>query len=126
VRVIPFLDKGRWWGRQRLSRLYLDAHFLVLPTRADCTPVVLAEASAHGVPSIAADTGGVRGAVTEGENGHLLPAAADGEAYGALLHEIFADPARHHALSRSSRRVYEERLNWDRWASSMNALLASL
>jgi glycosyltransferase involved in cell wall biosynthesis len=123
VRVIPRLDKGGWWGRIRLARLYLDAHFLLLPTRADCTPVVLAEASAHGVPSLAADTGGLRGAVTEGENGYLLPPDADGEAYAALLEEIYRDPARHHALSCASRAAYEQRLNWDRWAGRMSALL---
>jgi len=38
-------------------------------------PIVLFEASAQELPSLARDTGGGGGAVTEGENGYLVPEA---------------------------------------------------
>jgi glycosyltransferase involved in cell wall biosynthesis len=50
----------------------------VLATMSEATPIVLREASAHSLPSLVRDAGGVGGAVTDGENGYLLPPDAEG------------------------------------------------
>ena len=60
-RVIPFLSKHDPEQRNQIRQLFLEAHFMLLPTRADATPIVTCEASAFGLPTIAADTGGLRG-----------------------------------------------------------------
>jgi glycosyltransferase involved in cell wall biosynthesis len=127
--VIPFLDKREPDQLARLQGLYRDADFFLLPTRADCYGIAFCEASAHGVPSIGTATGGVPGVVSEGENGHLLPYSANGADYAALIAEIYRDADRHRRLRSESRRVFEERLNWDAWgaqaAMRMNELLAT-
>jgi glycosyltransferase involved in cell wall biosynthesis len=46
MKVIPFLDKNDERQRKELDRLLLSADFLLVPTRADCTPIVFCEASA--------------------------------------------------------------------------------
>ncbi len=61
-----YLDKSRPKHAARLRALYAAAHLFVLPTRADCTPMVLAEAGAHGTPVLVTDTGGVGSLVMEG------------------------------------------------------------
>lgn len=126
LRVFRHLDKENHAEQEQLSRLYLAAHFLLLPTRAECTARVLSEASAHGTPSIATDTGGVAGAISSGQNGYLLPMTADAGAYAALIAAVFRDPTRHRALVTSSRRLYETRLNWDFWGRRMAEHLGSL
>jgi glycosyltransferase involved in cell wall biosynthesis len=127
--VIPFLDKRKPAELARLQELYRDADFFLLPTRAESYGIAFCEASSYGVPSIGTATGGVPGVVTEGENGYLLPYSARGLDYAALIAEIYRDERRHEDLKRRSRRVFEERLNWDAWgtraAGLINELLAT-
>lgn len=124
LRVIPFLDKRDLRQRAALEALFVESDFLLLPTRGDCTPNAIAEADAYGLPAVTTDTGGVGEMVADGESGFLLPLAARGDAYAAVIAAAWADPARCAALARAARRRYEERLNWDAWARAALPLLA--
>ena len=124
--IIPYLDKNDPVQRNRLQQLYLDADFFLLPTRADCFPIVLCEAAAHGVPSVARATGGVPYAVREGETGALVPPNATKADYAAVIAEIFANPDRLARLRQSSRDAYETRLNWHAWGRRVSDLIQTL
>jgi glycosyltransferase involved in cell wall biosynthesis len=126
VRLVPWLRKEDPSERNLLSRLFLQSQFLLLPTRAECYGMVFCEASAHGRPSIATDTGGVSGAVVDGENGFLLPIGAGAERYASLIAKLHADPSRYRRLVASSRRAYETRLNWDCWGRRVGTMISSL
>lgn len=126
LRVVPRLDKRDPAQVAELSRVFRGAHFLFLPTRSECYGIVFCEASAHGRPSIATDTGGVSSAVADGENGFLLPPAAGPDDYADLIGALHGDRGRYEALVASSRRAYDTRLNWDAWAERLEALMATL
>jgi glycosyltransferase involved in cell wall biosynthesis len=123
MRVIPFLSKHDPEQRKQIAQLFLDAHFMLLPTRADATPIVTCEASAFGLPTLAADTGGLRGSIAEGINGFLLPFEARGRAYADKILSMIQDPARYDALVASTRDEYEKNLNWDAWGRSMRSVM---
>ncbi|RZK62676.1 MAG: glycosyltransferase [Hymenobacter sp.] len=123
LEVIPFLNKNDPADFKRFVDLFAMVHFLLLPTRADCTPVVNSEANAYGVPAITTDVGGVSGTVHDGVNGYCLPFEAGGEAYADLIASLFADKKRYHQLIASSRAAFEEELNWDSWAENFKELL---
>lgn len=118
MEVISFVDKNMPDDYKLFVDLLSSVHFLLLPTRADCTPLVNNESSAYGVPVITTDVGGVADAVEDGVNGYCLPLEAEGEMYASLIASIFADKARYHALIWSSRDRYERELNWDKWAEN--------
>jgi len=122
-RVIPFLSKHDPEQRKQIEQLFLDAHFMLLPTRADATPIVISEASAFGLPTMATDTGGLGGSITEGVNGYLLPYEARGKDYADKIRSVVSESRRYQALVVSSRDEYEQRLNWDSWAISMRAVM---
>jgi len=122
LRIVPFLDKNDPKHRQQISQLFIESHFMLLPTRADATPIVTCEASAFGLPMLAADTGGLRGSVREGYNGFLLPHDARGSAYAEKILAIIADPERYNALVPSTRDEFERTLNWDSWGKSMRCV----
>lgn len=122
VEVIPFLNKRDPVQRRRLSQLFLDANFFLFPTMAEATAIVLSEASAHGLPTLARDTGGVGGAVTNGENGYLLAPDARGKQYVEKILEIVQDHSVYEGLVRSSRGAYEEKLNWDAWGRAVKPI----
>jgi glycosyltransferase involved in cell wall biosynthesis len=126
ITVIPFLDKRDPAQQQTLSELFLRAHFFVFPTRAEAFGIVVAEASAHGVPSLAADTGGVSGVLSDGENGFLLPFNASGADYASRMRVCIADRAKYANLVRSSRDAFEDRLNWDAWGESMRSVMLNV
>lgn len=123
MRVIPFIDKTHIENRKELSRLFLDAHFMLFPTRAEATGIVTCEASAHGLPSLVTNTGGVGGAINDGVNGFLMPFDAGGMGYAQKIIEVIRDPERYHRLVQSTRDEYEQCLNWDVWGKSVRVVM---
>jgi glycosyltransferase involved in cell wall biosynthesis len=126
LRVIPFLDKNDAAQRKQLAELYLRSHFLLFPTRRDCSPIVFCEANAFGLPAITTNIGGIPDIVTEGKNGFMLPPSSGGSEYAKLISHIWQDPKCYSELASSSRRVFDERLNWDAWAVAVGKLLQRL
>lgn len=125
ITVIPFLDKNNPTDRKKLNGEFSKADFFILPTTAECFGVVFCEASAFGVPSLAADTGGVSGAVHEGVNGFLFPSDATGKDYARKIMELIADPDKLVAIKKSARSHYEKKLNWKSWGESVKQVLSS-
>jgi len=113
VELVPRIDKNNEADARRLAELFGRSDFLVLPTRADCTPVAIAEATAYGVPSIASDVGGIPSMIEEGVSGYMLPVEATGADYAGRIAESFGDPSEFARLRREARRTYVERLNWE-------------
>ena len=124
--VMPFLDKNDERQRKELDQLLMSADFLLLPTRADCTPIVFCEASAFGLPVITTHTGGVPEIVRDGENGFLLPYEARGDAYAEVIARVYHDDERYAALVRASRAAFEECLNWDAWGLAVKHILSNM
>lgn len=123
IEIHPYLDKSKEEELNRLKACYEKAGFFILPTEFDCFGIVFSEASAFGVPSVAADAGGVSQAVKEGANGYLLPADATAADYANVIRTVYADKAAYTALCASARREYRRRLNWDVWLEKMNRAL---
>lgn len=119
VRVVPFLRKDDPGDANQLRELFLSSSFLIVPSKADAAPIVFAEASAYGLPSLTRQTGGTATMVRDGLNGFCLPADAPASEYAALILVLIDDPDRYRALCVSSRNEYESRLNWDNWAKQM-------
>ncbi len=123
LKVIPFVDKNSPEGLKIMWELFSEHHFFILPTRFDCTPIVYCEASAFGVPVLSSNTGGIAGHLKEGVNGYILPYEDKGEAYAATIIKVMADENAYQSLRASTRKYYEEHLNWTTWARSFRDLL---
>lgn len=79
-----------------LIELYHRCDIFALPTRGDCTPLVLAEAACAGLPAVATDVGAIRETVIDGVTGHL--AEPDVESLTAALRRLVVDPAHRRTL----------------------------
>ncbi|RZK27017.1 MAG: glycosyltransferase, partial [Flavobacterium sp.] len=121
--VIPFLNKNELGDLKCFTQILSSAHFLLLPTRADCTPIVNCEAGSYGMPVITTDVGGVSEAVKDGINGYCLPLQADGDEYAELIAKLFSDKENYHQLIVSSRRIFDDELNWDKFAENFSKTL---
>lgn len=126
ITVIPFLDKNKEEDLHRLHEIFLATTILLLPTRAECAGVVFSEASAYGIPSITTDTGGVSTYVRDGINGFALPPEAGGAAYAEKIASLLSDPEQLQQLQASSRKLFEEQLNWEAWGRQFQQIAMGL
>lgn len=112
VRGLGFLDKSTSHGAVTMERAFAESHFLILPSRADCTPLVIAEANAFGVPCLVSDVGGMATLVRDGRNGWTFPKDASADAYCERIITVMRDHQSYQELARSAFTEYESRLNW--------------
>lgn len=125
VKVLGYLDKNDPAEAQQFTQALERAHLLVLPTRADCTPMVVAEANSHGCPVVITDTGGIGSLVSAGVNGQMLPMAASGQEWAETIQALTAARESYTALSVSSFRHAHDRLTWDAWARGIIGLIGA-
>ncbi|MEP6905279.1 MAG: glycosyltransferase, partial [Gemmatimonadales bacterium] len=108
-----FIAKNTTYGKSTMERLFAESHFLLLPTRAECFGIVMAEASSFGVPSIASDVGGVPGVIRDGVNGFMFPLDTIVDEAATRIADLWDDRDRYDALCRSALVESQARLNWD-------------
>jgi glycosyltransferase involved in cell wall biosynthesis len=99
---------------------FQDSDFMVLPTMADCTPIVIAEAFAFGVPVLASNTGGISSMITNNVNGFLL-SDRDPDSYAQLIVNVFNDRKKYAAMSIAGFESYARQFNWRKWAQDLIA-----
>ncbi len=121
--VYPFLNKNIEADYNIFLQILEEAHFLFLPTRADCTPIVFCEAAANGIPSITTNTGGVSSYVEDQVSGFCLPYNTSQEEYAELISKTFNDKELYIKLSIQSRKKYFDELNWDAWAKKIKEII---
>lgn len=112
VTLHGFISKSTKEGRKQLNKLLTESHFLILPSRADCLPMVLAEASAFGLPSLATNVGGIPTAIRDGKNGQLFPLEEGAKKYSDYIMRLMSSKEQYQHLAMSSFREYIDRLNW--------------
>lgn len=123
VKAHGFVSKTSQAGRQLLDDLFSQSHFLILPSRADCTPVVFPEGGSFGLPCLATRVGGIPTVIRDGVNGQTLAADEMPEAYCDYIERLWSSKQEYAQLALSSFQEYEERLNWGTSGRTVSALL---
>lgn len=113
------LPAGVQWvkglNRQEMLEIYRRSDILVLPSRRDMLPQVLAEAMAVGLPCIAADVGGVSDLVRDGRTGHLMPYDAGADEWAERIRWVLENEEERLRLSVNARAFAEEHLGLPRF-----------
>lgn len=126
MEVIPLLDKKYPDQAARLRALYLDADFFIMPSRQDCSPIVLCESAAFGLPVLSTITGGIPTIVPDGRTGFVLPPEAGGKAYADRVIETLRTPGAYERLRAAARERYETMLNWDSVGAQLKRVLSEV
>ena len=108
-----FISKKTEEGKNKMIKLFEEAHFFVLPTRQECYGIVYAEASSFAVPSITTKTGGVETAVKDNINGMTFDLSDSPKKYADHIVNLFNNRAEYEKLCLSSFNDYKTRLNWN-------------
>ena len=126
VKPLGFINKSTSAGKERLNQLILKSHFLILPSQADCTPMVFPEANSLGVPCLSTNVGGIPSIIHDGENGKLFALGCDVDEYCGYIKDLFANYSQYKELAYASFMAYESRLNWQVAGQKVKSLLADI
>jgi glycosyltransferase involved in cell wall biosynthesis len=118
-------ERAVWTGLQRdMSAVYAASNIVVSTSDNEGTPVSLIEAQAAGLPVVAADVGGVRTVVGDGETGRLVdPDDLDG--FASAVRDILLDPDLARQLGEGGR-IAATRFGLDRLVNDLDALYQDL
>lgn len=125
VRVMGFINKSTEAGKQKLDNLFQESHFLIMPSRGDCTPASIREASSFGLPSLSTNFGGIPTLIKDEYNGKVFDLEADIQEYCNYIIKMFNNIDSYQKLAISSFNEYQTRLNWNIAARQVKELLMS-
>ncbi len=123
VKVHGFVSKRTPQGRELLDQLFMDSHFLIVPSKAECFGVVFSEASSFGVPSLSRDVGGIPTAIRNDCNGRLFPVDAGAPEYADYIRALFRSKDEYVRLALSSFAEYQDRLSWPAASRTVGRLI---
>jgi glycosyltransferase involved in cell wall biosynthesis len=113
VRQHGFISKSTQEGKNHIRELLLASHYLFVPSTAECYGMVFAEASAHGVPSLARATGGVPTVVKNGVNGYTFPMEAQCQVYADYIESELKNIKSYQDSAHRARQQFDQCLNWE-------------
>jgi glycosyltransferase involved in cell wall biosynthesis len=126
VRSLGFVSKTSKEGLEIINQLLAESHFLILPSVADCTPIVICEANSFGVPCLATNVGGITTIVKDELNGKTFAKEASVADYCTYISNLFYDYSQYRKLALSSFDEYQSRLNWSMAGKRVKELLVEL
>ena len=126
VTVINFISKSTQQGIDQINGLLAESHFLILPSTADCTPVVFSEANSFGVPCLTTDVGGITTIIKNDINGKTFQTNANISEYCTYITHLFSDYTQYKELAISSFNEHQTRLNWQVAGQTVRSLLKDL
>jgi glycosyltransferase involved in cell wall biosynthesis len=112
-------------GTEELLRAYAAADIFCLPTLGDCTPVVLGEAMAAGLPVITTRVGSAAETVPDGQCGLLVDPGDPGQLHAAL-ERLIGDAAMREDMGSAARNLARERFDANRNGARILRLLETV
>lgn len=123
VKTTGFISKFSQSGREQLTDLIASSHFLILPTLADCTPIVFSEACSLGVPCLSTNVGGIPSIIQNDVNGRLFSISSCGDMYADYITHLFENYESYLSLAQSSFDEYQLHLNWSKAGQCLSSFL---
>lgn len=125
VKTYGYLSKSNREHNDLLSRLFKTSDFFILPSKAECAAVVVAEANSFGLPALTTNVGGMRTVVRDGQNGRAFDPPAFVQECADYILQMRSSKDRYHQLCQSSFEEYSNRLNWRTAVQSVVDLMVS-
>jgi len=114
ILIYDYIDKKLNEGEKKISQLLLKAHFFLLLSDAETFGIVYAEASAHGLPSLANDINGVSSVVKNKVNGILFDTKDSPEFIAKNIYKLFINKKKYEAFAFRSYNYYLKNLDWNK------------
>ena len=123
IKIMGFLDKNRSREMDELFRLYKEASFFMMPTRAECVGMSFIEAASFGLPAIGSRTGGVPEAVHHKKTGFIIEDHHSPQDVASWILEVSNDKIGYERLSKSAFNHYSRNMNWRSWGEKVRQII---
>lgn len=123
ITYIPDLRKDTQADNESLHREYLKADFLLLPSIADCTPIVFCEAFAYGIPVITRNTGGIPFIVENNKTGFALPGYATAKQFCECITSLHSNIEQYNRIKENALMASEKLYNWEVWSQTFKTVI---
>jgi L-malate glycosyltransferase len=108
-------------SRQQTVAAYKTADLFLFPSNIECSPIVLFECMAAGLPFISTDVGNVREIIEWTQAGKLLPTMKDEKGYSHadtvaaanMLEQLYQDPQERDILGKNGFDSWKKRFTWE-------------
>lgn len=126
LKLEGFVNQGSADGAAKMSRLWKESHFLLLPSTVDTYGNVFPEANAYGVPCLTTNLAGIPTIIRDDVNGRMFnPSAPPGEICD-YIERYWANPRLYQDMALASYDEYETRLSWKVAGQRARELLSGL
>lgn len=122
--VLGFLSAKNPADQQRMQTAFAQAHFFLLPSRAECFGLVFAEAQSYGLPCIALDCQGIPGVVDQGVTGLLFAPGTEAAPIASDILKLAADGVAYEAMAVAARRKFRQELCWEAFGQRLHQRVA--
>jgi len=119
VDVLGYIDKHRPNEVKIYEDTLRNAHILISPTRADCTPMVVAEANMFSCPVAITEVGGVGSLIKNCVNGEMLQVEDGPKEWADVIERMTVKNPDYDSLCLSSFEYARLRLSWEAWAQTI-------
>ncbi|WP_207423412.1 glycosyltransferase family 4 protein [Desertivirga brevis] len=119
-----FINKNQSGGEEKLIGLLKECSYLLLPTKADCTPVAFSEANSFGLPIISTNVGGIPSVVTS-RNGFTSRGDFTEDAFKFIIQNL-PGTRTYTELCYSSYKFYKDELSWGQVYTKFRQVLKDL
>lgn len=126
VKPVGFINKSTPEGLAKFNSFIAEAHFLIVPSKAETYGNVFCEANSFGVPCLATNAGGISTIIREGINGKTFAPDAKPEEYSIYIQDIFKNYSAYKDLALSAFNEYQTRFDWSAAGKSVRKLLLEI
>lgn len=126
VKSLGYISKSTEEGCNKIDKALAEAHFLILPVRAECYGIIFCEANSFGTPCLSVSTGGIPTIIRDDLNGKLFSKESIATEYCSYILNLFSNYSQYKDLALSSFHEYQSRLNWSVAAQTVKNLLVEV
>lgn len=114
VIYLGFLDKQNPEDEKKMVEEYKRSHFLIMPSKADCTPIVFPEANSFAMPVISTKTGGIESVINPQYDNGITYELDDTYVNRAVEYIVnsFESRERYRELCRNAFKAYKNHFEW--------------
>lgn len=108
------------WNRHQTVKAFQSANLFLFPSNIECSPIVLFEAMAAGVPFLASNVGNISEMIEWSQAGEIVPTTFDACGYGHVdinaaasqLKDLYQNHSKRRAMQIAGKSAFKARFNW--------------
>ncbi len=121
-----YIQKFNEQGYNKFKTIHLNSHFLLLLTRADCTPHAIPEANAFALPAITTNVGGIPEMVNDDVSGKMFNPEEPAEKIADYIADVYNSKDIYGKMALNAYAEYKNRLNWQSAAKSFKKIFQEI